>query len=706
MARVAELHDGTVLEFPDNTPDDVIERTVKSTLASRQQKAQPSATDRGAMWLSDKMDALTTTPYIGGTVRALRDRAQAVAQVAARPFASDDDMRTYESMRKGSEQKYQDFRAKQGDTGVDIDRMVGGAVIDAAVTSRLPGVAGGPAPTLLGRMRQGAAIGAGSGAMTPVESEKQGGEFWLTKGLQSGGGAAIGGLAPLVVEPAIAGVTAGVNKVVSRIRGAGATLAGQASDNAIEMNLSMTLKSEGVDWNKLSDGVRKSMIDDVRAAIKSGKPVQKDQLARYADFKSVTGETPTRGQLTLNPIQFKTEQNLKGIQGVGEELTGKLDRQNAGLFQTLDRRIGAVGSPNTSRFDAGASIADRLAAVNTAGQSQVRQAYTAAKAAAGQDAEVPMQRLAQTFGDMRNRLDMDLLPSPVRNRLQSFGLIDGKQTRSFTLAEAEDLIKTINANYDPMKPAAARALDSIRGAVRGAVNDMGDGGGPAAEAFRAARNTAAERFRLLESTPALQAARDAALKKQPLAPDNLIEKYVISSNAKVGELKNLIEAGGPQVQSDIRAAVLGAMRKAAQGKSPAGAEQFQFSRFADLVDRIGPEKLKAIFTPDEFAEINQIVRVGSAINFNPGSVTINRSGTSQAVIDAMQRVQGIPFLNKIVASPVMSAVQQNQAYNAANAGLSGVPGGLLSESLRTQLAEKGGLLGAAAVAPLPGLLFQ
>lgn len=663
-----------------------------------------SATDRGALALSNTMDALTTTPYIGGTLRALRDRAQGITQVIARPFASEEDMRVYEQMRRGSEKKYQDFRAQQGDEGMDIDRAVGGAAIDAVLTSRLMGGSMrnpiAPAPTMLGRMRQGAQIGGTAGMMSPVSAEKEGGEFWLTKGLQAAGGAAIGGVAPLVMEPVIAGLAAGANKVVSRLQGLGSQAAGKTTDQAIQLNLAVELQRGGVDWNALSSSVKKSMVRDVREAIKAGKPLTPDQLARYADFKEL-GEAATRGQTTLNPMLYKTEQNLKGVQGVGDDLTSKFDSQNARVFEWLDKSLKNAGSPNAEARDAGASVARTLSAVNQQNRAAVTRAYDAARSAAGQEAEVPMTRLAQTFGEMRGRIDMDLLPSPVKSRLASYGLLEGRQTKAFTLADAEDFIQTINANYDPSKLAAARVLKQLRDATKASINDVADSSIPAAPLFGEARKTAAQRFAQLERTPALQAAKDGKL-----SPDDVIDRFVIGKAAKVDDVKNLLEAGGESVKNDLRAAVLGRLVSAAQGRSPDGARQFQFADFDRLVDRIGQDKLKLLFTPAEVEGINRLVRVGSVMNFNPRSVTINRSGTSQAILDLMQRAQGVPFVNRLVAAPVMSAVQQNQAYNAANAGLSGLPGGLLTDRLRAQLAEQGGLLGAAAAAPLPGLLLQ
>lgn len=695
--------DGQTFEItaPDNaTEAEVMEYARKAFAGGQQESPDYSRLSPAAQAVKQGMDAIQGLPIVGGPFRALRDRSQAVAQMAARAFGSPESVRNYELLRQDSERKYQAARKEQGDEGIDWDRTIAGAATDALVASRLPGMRS-PAPTMLGRAGQGAVFGLTAGITTPVEGERSNASFLGQKAVQAGGGAAIGGAAPFVIEPAIAGITAAANKVVSRVAGAAKGVAQNVTPKSIEFNLQMTLKQQGIDWNQLGQETQRALVADVRRALQNNKPVTPEQIARMADFRAI-GTTPTRGQLTLDPMMVKQEQNLKGVTSVGRRLTDRFDEQNRAVFERLGQLRQGAGGAADDIYDAGSSAVKSLGAADDAARSKVTAAYEAAKAAAGRDADVPLTPLAQTYGEMRGYIDDDLLPSNVRTRLLGLGLIDGKQTKRFTINEAEDLIKAINLNYDPTKPAQAQALDRIRRAVNESIDAIGDTASPAAPLAREARKAASERFKSIETTPALD-----ALLKGNVRPDDFIEKYVISRSASVQDVTNLLGKVDDGAKANIKAAIIEHLNKKAAGTSPKGAQQFSYSTFAKEVERIGDRKLAAIFSPAEVEEIKRLVRVGSVMNFNPKSVTINRSGTSQALLDLAMQMNKVPLLNKASQALIQAPAAEVQLSNVLNSGLSGIPGGILSDQLRARLAETGGLLGAAALGPVPaGLLSQ
>jgi hypothetical protein len=82
--------------------------------------------------------------------------------------------------------------ANPKDAGFDVAGTLGTAAAGGAATKGIQA-----APTVLGRIGQGAAIGAAAGASTPVT---EGEDFWRTKATQTGTGAAIGGAVPAAVE--------------------------------------------------------------------------------------------------------------------------------------------------------------------------------------------------------------------------------------------------------------------------------------------------------------------------------------------------------------------------------------------------------------------------------------------------------------------------------------------------------------------------
>ncbi len=89
----------------------------------------------------------------------------------------------FTQLLKDKEARYQAGRVKEGDEGADLDR-IGGNFVSMAV----PG-AQVRAVSALGKVAQGAALGAGYGAALPTYGD----EFWVEKGMQAAIGSAAGG---------------------------------------------------------------------------------------------------------------------------------------------------------------------------------------------------------------------------------------------------------------------------------------------------------------------------------------------------------------------------------------------------------------------------------------------------------------------------------------------------------------------------------
>ena len=185
MARTAELHDGRRLEFPDDTPDEVIQRTVLGLVSG--QPERPGALERGAK----------------GVAMGMRDRLDAFSQVLSRGAAAvgfpggDAAVKFWDKDIKSRNDAYkQDVRGGQGD--FDFGRM-GGNMLAMAPLSL-----GMPAPATLGRAVMTGGLGGGAfGALQPVLS----GDFATEKAKQIG----IGGLSGAAMGP----VTYGLSRVIS-----------------------------------------------------------------------------------------------------------------------------------------------------------------------------------------------------------------------------------------------------------------------------------------------------------------------------------------------------------------------------------------------------------------------------------------------------------------------------------------------------------
>jgi hypothetical protein len=153
MARIAELHDGTRLEFPDDTPDDVIQRTVKQTLGV--QPERPGALSRGAKGLWQGF---------------VRDAPDALNQVLSRGAAAvgfpggDAAVKYWDAdIQKRNADYKQNVRGGQDD--FDFGRFGGNLAFTAPLSAAMP-VGGG----VLRAAGAGAVGGGITGGMQPVTS--------------------------------------------------------------------------------------------------------------------------------------------------------------------------------------------------------------------------------------------------------------------------------------------------------------------------------------------------------------------------------------------------------------------------------------------------------------------------------------------------------------------------------------------------------
>ena len=104
----------------------------------------------------------------------------------------------------GSEQQSQEARSQLGSEGVDFWKL-GGTVMSPAVLAAMKVPTSG---TVLGRVGQGAAVGAGMGAASPVTDES---DYWMKKVGQITTGGAIGAVIPPAIDLTRKGLEVGRN---------------------------------------------------------------------------------------------------------------------------------------------------------------------------------------------------------------------------------------------------------------------------------------------------------------------------------------------------------------------------------------------------------------------------------------------------------------------------------------------------------------
>lgn len=577
---------------------------------------------------------------VGGYMMGAADLPVGAAQLAANLVGQGEPIN---KAIQAKELEYQDRRAAAGRDGFDAGRLAGNVAGPALL---IGGVGSG-----MGATARGATQGAIGGAAQPVTDG--GDSFFADKAIQTTVGTVAGGVMGRIFDSLSNSLSSFVGRMRQQNRG--------PDPAAIDAQIRHAFQREGIDPAQIPEGILQTVRRDIAAAMRTGQRLDPAALARQLDFEAL-GMRGTLGQITRDPSQFAREKNLSGIEDAGEALVQRFSEQP----RQLQGAMGRLGSANAAEPPVdSATVIGALRANDAARRTAVDDAYRAARQSNENALDVPMNRLAQEFGGMRNRLDMSLLPGPVRQRLESFGLMDGGQRRAFTLDDAEDLIQTININYNPAAGPQARALNSLRTAINADIDSVAQAGN-AAGLWRGAARLHSQRMRGLEGNPALAAAVD------DVAPDTFMQRYVFG--APVRDVRALAQevAENPEAVGAIRGQVARHLESKAFGANAAGDKGFSQESFNKELRKIGREKLLAIFPPEDVDTLFQIGRVGAYISSQPAGAVVNNSGTAAAVMNLVSRTRGIPYLREIVR-PLETAIAQREAAAAASGAVPATP---------------------------------
>ncbi|MGG1943186.1 hypothetical protein AB1286_00010 [Trinickia sp. NRRL B-1857] len=270
---------------------------------------------------------------------------------------------------------------------------------------------------------------------------------------------------------------------------------------------------------------------------------------------------------------------------------------------------------------------------------QVSDAYAAARASSGKNLDVPLQGVAQDYAQVLNDFG-DKVPSGVRNNFNQLGLMGGTQQKTFSIENAENLLKVINANQSN-DPATNTALGQLRNSVKNAILSADDQGG----VFAPARALAAQRFALQDQIPALQAAS-----ADTVAPDDFVKRFVVGGKTDdVSAMAQLLQQHAPDAFQEMRSQIGAQLAAKGFGANPAGDARFNPSPYMQQMQAFGPTKLAAFYTPDELAQLNAIGRVGAYMNAFPSAAPVNTSNTASAIASLVGAgVKKIPYVGGLV----------------------------------------------------------
>lgn len=578
----------------------------------------------------------------------------------------------------------------QGDRGTDAGSFsparLAGNVIPALA------MGGGNVPsTLLGRMGVGAKAGGVSSLASPVDPNNE--SYATTKGLLTAGGAVMGASAVPVVEGLVKGVSATVNFLYGQAKG---LLTRGTSSSSVESTLKIELERNGIDWAQLGKEYRGQLVSAVQDSLKSGGKLDPAAMQRLSDFARV-GVKPTQGQITRDPYQFAQEQNL-ATREVGKPLADRLTEQNSGFMQALDNFRAKTGASGVDPYQSGQNTIAGIAAKDAPRKAAVDANYKAFRESVGQEADVPMQPIAQRVGQIIEDMGESNIPGDVMKRLKEFGLFEGKQTRVFNVREAEQL-KTLVGNNSGMRGSPQeRAMTVLKKSIDDAVMGLSDtAGSEAAGLAKAARDSAASRFGSMDRAPAYSNVVNKA--EDTVAPEKFVEKFFIRGEIQdvANNLRNMV----PQARAEVRASVMDWLKTQSINGS-GDAAKFSQSGLNKALNTIGERRLDLIFAGDRQAleALKSLARAGQAAQSVPVASGVNYSNSANSLLDAMDKMTRLPILGAIAGKPgdIIRATQVAKAIGPV------VPTQPMSPILNPNMVEPFGRRLGLLAAPTSGVV--
>jgi hypothetical protein len=511
-----------------------------------------------------------------------------------------------DAMTRENEQEYQAARQATGQEGFDGARMVGNIASPAnlAIAARLPA-----ATTTLGRVGVGATGGAAGGLLTPATDENV--SFAMQKAGQAGLGFAAGG----ALGPVAGKLGDFVGTQMKRFQNIGDN---EAFSIAREFS-----ESSGISFDRLSVEDKSALVNMVKTSASQYKGADPRAVVNAKQFEA-EGIPYLQGQVTRDPGQWAQERNLAQLQGTGDPLRDRIAQQS----QMLQQKIGGFAQGAQEEQQGGNMLAQALRDYDVKLSQDVSAKYKAAREAAGKDAEVPMQGLAQDFANVLDTFG-DKVPSGVLNNFKKYGIAPGgdmTQRKLFTVEEADKLLKVINANQSS-DTATNAALSELRNSVKRAV--VSDAG--VDDVFAPARKAAAERFSLQDAVPALERAASGTAN-----PDTFVQSFIVSKSAQSGQVKEmarLLREQSPDAFNEARAQIGSYLQRKAFGENTAGDKGISPERYAQALREFGSDKLGAFFTKAELDQMRRLARISANIESRPAGAVPNASGTAAGLVN-------------------------------------------------------------------------
>lgn len=527
------------------------------------------------------------------------------------------------------------------------------------------------------------------------------------------GGSIIGGMVP--------GAVRDTRNALARV------MAPKLTPQQIDIRIEQMLSNQGVDYKALPAAARVALRSELARSLQAGDELSPDAVRRLADFRTV-GATPTRGTVTLDPVQITREKNLSKMaaNSAQSELHGLPRIENQNNAALISRLNDVRGDKPVDLVTAGERAIGAISAKDARFKTAENALYERARDAAGRD--IPLDReqfVYRAYENLAKQNKGAFLPAEVDGLLRSIrdgrmrlggqdvdvpfnvdvidnlkttlaaasrGAKDGN-TRS-AIAIVRDALETTQPAASPVKTTfgGSQPVTQAMGAQMAQADTLP---GDAMKAFDRARQVARMRRTWQESAPSIKAVMD------DVPPDQFVQRFVVSPTASADDVAALAKElkRNPDAMSAMRGAIVEHLKSKALNDAADEVGKFGQSAYNKALGAL-ERKLPLFFSPEEIAQLQAIGRVASYTQVQPVGSAVNNSNTGGMLagraVDALSGLaRFLPGGQALVVDPLKAIQLSIGARNAQN-----LMPGLLAPAERVPLLTGSALLPAALSAGL------
>lgn len=510
--------------------------------------------------------------------------------------------------------------------------------------------------------------------------------------------------------------------VLGGLGGAGVASLAQSVSNAVttaknalmtpkQMDLQITaiLSKAGVKYEDVPEKVRQSLRQELGSALKAEQEVDPAAVARLLDFK-LNNLTPTRGMVSLDPVQITKEQNLAKIAANSSdgELFGlpRLQNQNnAQLITNLNQAGANAGNPLVAGNRVTSSVLGTQAALRNAEQ----QAWDAAKNSPGYKQPISASVLSDINGALGSEGLMHFMNPTISRYMEAF-----QNGHPFTPMDYKNLRSMLSneiakgGNEGAAARMAVKVLDSAELKPAGFVGDNALVTQGMANGMKAADANSADAISLInEARKATRRAygyedssplvRSVLSDSAASDPQRIAKRFVIGGTAQ--EAEELAKQVGPRGIEDIKNALVNHLKEKALNGAADEVGKFSQSAYNKALKAIGETKLKLFFTPEEINILQSLGRAASYMQAQPVGSAVNNSNSGALVLGrGMDWLKKMPVLGENVA-PSLERLMVGYKQNQAQQLLPGLLADIESPSVMGGMIAPGLTLGGLLSAP-------